>query len=192
LRLVNFSGAEKPKFARRFKVGSMGSRPPENFRLTNSEKQNYCRAIPPRQEGRFGRSSRHVERGMRWTRWRRARSFVRTNSADADAKSCGPGLPTLRPSSREMISRAIGANKPGPQGERAISVKTIAQGMPDDSAEPVVPSPCFFHCTGAMGCGQHPAFPAPSLISEGGPLYHSGAICAARMRSRISHTLFDI
>ena len=58
----------------------------------------------------------------------------------------------------------MGANKPGSQGERAISVKTIAQGMPDDPAEPVVPSPCFFHCTGAMGCGQHPAFPAPSDV----------------------------
>ena len=31
----------------------------------------------------------------------------------------------------------MGANKPGSQGERVISVKTIAQGMPDDSAEPV-------------------------------------------------------
>src|SRR5580692_5343160 len=50
-----------------------------------------------------------------------------------------------------MISRAMGARKPGPQGEREISVKTIAQGMPDDLAEPVVPSPCFLLCTGAMG-----------------------------------------
>src|SRR5262249_52728413 len=47
-----------------------------------------------------------------------------------------------------MISRAMGARQPGPQGERAISVKTIAQGMPDDSAEPVVPSPCFFYARG--------------------------------------------
>ena len=43
--------------------------------------------------------------------------FVRTNGADADAKSCGPGLPTLRLSEREVISPAMGANKPGPQGE---------------------------------------------------------------------------
>jgi hypothetical protein len=42
-----------------------------------------------------------------------------------------------------MISQAMGARKPGSQGEPAISVKTIAQGMPDDLAEPVVPSPCF-------------------------------------------------
>ena len=92
--------------------------------------------------------------------------FVRTNGADADAKACGPGLPTLRPS-RAVTSRAMtGARKPGSRGERAISVKTVAQGMPDDPAEPVVPSPCFFHCTGAMGeaVARHSLRP---LISEG-------------------------
>jgi hypothetical protein len=31
-----------------------------------------------------------------------------------------------------MISRAMEARKPGLQGERDLSVKTIAQGMPDD------------------------------------------------------------
>jgi len=60
------------------------------------------RAIPPRsKEGRIGRSSRHVERGMRWTLWRRAR-FIRADERrrcgrksvwswppDAEAKSCG-------------------------------------------------------------------------------------------------------
>jgi hypothetical protein len=43
---------------------------------------------------------------------------------------------------------AMGARKPGSQGERDISVKTIVQGMPDDLAEPVVPSPCFFIARG--------------------------------------------
>ena len=40
---------------------------------------------------------------------------VRTNGTEADAKACGPGLPTLRPSPREMVSRAMGAIKPGSQ-----------------------------------------------------------------------------
>jgi hypothetical protein len=56
---------------------------------------------------------------------------VRTNGADADAKARGPGLPTLR-SSRAVTSRVTtGAIKPGSRGERAISVKTVAQGRPD-------------------------------------------------------------
>jgi hypothetical protein len=47
-----------------------------------------------------------------------------------------------------MISLMMGATKPGPQGERAISVKTIAQGMPDDLAEPVVTAACYFFAGG--------------------------------------------
>jgi len=43
-------------------------------------------------------------------------SFARTNGADADAKACGPGLPTLR-SSRAVTNRAMtGAIKPGSPG----------------------------------------------------------------------------
>jgi hypothetical protein len=77
--------------------------------------------------------------------------FVRTNGTEADAKACGPGLPTLRPS-RAVTSRATtGARKPGPRGERAINVKTIAQGMPDDLAEPVVTAACLLFCRRAMG-----------------------------------------
>jgi hypothetical protein len=83
--------------------------------------------------------------------------FVRTSGTEADAKACGPGLPTLRPS-RVVTSRATtGARKPGSRGERAISVKTVAQGMPDDLAEPVVPSPCFFMH------GGHGLRPAPGI-----------------------------
>ena len=76
-----------------------------------------------------------------------------------------------------MISRAMGARKPGSQGERAISVKTIAQGMPDDLAEPVVTAACFLFCRRAMGCGQHPAFPAPFHLEE-------GDVCKARTQMR--------
>ena len=54
---------------------------------------------PALDKGRFAIVT-NVERGMRWTLRRRARLFVRTNGADADAKSCGPGLPTLRPSAQ--------------------------------------------------------------------------------------------
>src|SRR5438552_14835900 len=39
-----------------------------------------------------------------------------------------------------MIWRVMGARKPGSQGEHDISVKTIVQGMPDDSAEPCMGS----------------------------------------------------
>jgi len=42
------------------------------------------------------------------------------------------------------ITRATGAREPVPRGEHAISVNTIAQGMPVISAEPVVTAACYF------------------------------------------------
>ncbi len=47
------------------------------------------------------------------------------------AKPCGPGAPTLALSRAEVFRAAMGARKPGPQGELGISRKAIAQGMPD-------------------------------------------------------------
>jgi hypothetical protein len=50
------------------------------------------------------------------------------------AKSCGPDAPTLASSSWEAsFSGATVARKPGHRGERVISRKTIARGMPGDS-----------------------------------------------------------
>jgi hypothetical protein len=56
-----------------------------------------------------------------------------------------------------------GAKEPGPRGERAGNRNTIAQGRPDDLAEPVVTAACFFCCRRAMGA----ACTRPSLR----PLY---------------------
>src|SRR6202012_6011229 len=47
------------------------------------------------------------------------------------AKSCGPDTPTLVSSCAGFIRAAMVARKPGHQGERDISRKTIAQGRPD-------------------------------------------------------------
>jgi hypothetical protein len=46
------------------------------------------------------------------------------------AKSCGPDAPTLVSSWRKTIPLMTVANKPGHRGERDISRKTIARGMP--------------------------------------------------------------
>jgi hypothetical protein len=69
---------------------------------------------------------------------------------------------------RQSLSGATVARKPGHRGERGISRKTIAQGRPDASAEPVC-SCAFFSCafgTRDRGCSAHPVFPAPSDFRE--------------------------
>jgi hypothetical protein len=62
------------------------------------------------------------------------------------AKSCGPDAPTLVSSWRKTIPLMTVANKPGHRGERDISRKTIARGMPGDAGVTVVIMlVCFFH-----------------------------------------------
>src|ERR1700739_675250 len=91
------------------------------------------------------RSSRHVRRGCGGRDGVAALARRRT-TLTRTVKACGPGLPTLRPSRAVASDAMTGAIKPGPRGERAISVKTIAQGMPDDLAEPVVTAACLLFC----------------------------------------------
>jgi hypothetical protein len=54
------------------------------------------------------------------------------------------------------------------RGERAISRKAIAQGMPVVLAALLclACAKCIFFARKAHGCGLHPAFPAPSFIGR--------------------------
>ena len=75
---------------------------------------------------------------------------------DAGAKSSGDDDPRRR---RWLSSRTPGRSR--------ISVKTIARGMPDDPAEPVVTAACYFFCRRAMGEALTRHSPRP-LFAEGG------------------------
>ena len=81
------------------------------------------------------------------------------------AKSCRSDAPMLASSLREGAQATV-SNKPGHRGEREVSRKTIARGMPGllrctcgDYARVL----CLFRTRGC-GCIGHPAFPAPSVI----------------------------
>jgi hypothetical protein len=72
------------------------------------------------------------------------------------AKACGPDIPTLISSLADFIRAATVARKPGHRGERAISRKAIARGMPGESGVTVVTMlVCFYHfareAAGAIG-----------------------------------------
>jgi hypothetical protein len=63
-----------------------------------------------------------------------------------------------------MMHEAMEARKPGPLGERDISVKTIVQGMPGDPAEPcMVTAASFSFCRRAMGAVSFRHSLRPSL-----------------------------
>ena len=74
---------------------------------------------------------------MRWTRQRRRANGVRTNDEAADGEAVWSWRSDAGVQVREdalRVSRAMVATKPGHQGERGVSVKTTAQGVPGVSA----------------------------------------------------------
>jgi hypothetical protein len=98
--------------------------------------------------------------GMRWTRERK------TNCADAYGQAVWSCPPDAGVNPRVEEPGETEANKPGTPGRSRSSRSTIAQGVPDVSALPVVTTACVHHypsCTRGCGCGQRPAFPAPSF-----------------------------
>src|SRR5206468_1123995 len=79
------------------------------------------------------------------------------------AKSCGSDAPMLASSLREEAQMTV-SNKPGHRGEREVSRKTIARGMPGRSGVTVVTMLVCFVLFRTRDCGRikRPAFPAPS------------------------------
>jgi hypothetical protein len=67
----------------------------------------------------------------------------------------------------KTVSQAMVARTADHQGERAISRKTMAQGVPGVSGVPVY-SCAFYHClcTRGRGCGGHPALPCALVPSR--------------------------
>jgi hypothetical protein len=79
------------------------------------------------------------------------------------AKSCGSDAPMLASSLREEAQATV-SNKRGHRGEREVSRKTIARGMPGETGVTVVTMLVCFVLFRTRGCGriERPAFPAPS------------------------------
>jgi hypothetical protein len=121
----------------------------------NQFTDSYC---PVPIEGRCATSS--TWSGMRWTR------TARETSADClrTVKSCGSDAPILgvKPVRR---SAGDGVKQRGHRGEREVSRKTIARGMPGRSGVTVVTTLVrFLFCVRGCGCIERPAFPAPSVF----------------------------
>ena len=119
-------------------------------------------------EGRCARSSRHARRGGDG---REAAGSVLARgrtAGHADVKSQRPDTPTLVSSAtRSCALSRHGGQKARRTRETAYKRENRRAGNAGCSAGPVVPAACIFCCRRAMGCGQRPAFPAPSRCFEG-------------------------
>src|SRR5260370_570404 len=107
---------------------------------------------------------------MRWTRAVRDGRIVLTRTA----KSCRSDAPMVASSLREEAQAAV-SNKPGHRGEREVSRKTIARGMPGETGVTVVTTlVCLFYfaCEAAgASSARHSLRP---LISEGATQWFYG------------------
>ena len=110
-----------------------------------------------------------------------------TNALRRTAKSCGPDSPTLESSLPVTSRRATAAKELGAPRRPRISRQTIAQGVP----VPRLPCRClraqsaFLLHARPVGCGQHPALPAPSIFG-GGHCSITRASRAARTRTCVA------
>ncbi len=83
-----------------------------------------------------------------------------TNAAcSRTAKSCRSGAPMPASSLREEAQATV-SNKRGHRGEREVSRKTIARGMPGRSGVTVVTMlVCFFHLHARLRVHRAPGIP---------------------------------
>jgi hypothetical protein len=126
--------------------------------LTPTPNQHYSDLVPSHRGAL--RNVTDAGSGMRWTRAARL-----TGEPDADGKIVWSWRPDAGAKLAEAIPPVTGARKPGPRGERDISRKTIAWGMPDVSGASAVNTRVHTPTTKrtrGCGCIGHPAFPAPS------------------------------
>src|SRR5882757_4369676 len=103
---------------------------------------------------------------MRWTHIA-GRSCCATSGACADGEVVWSWRSDAGVKLAKTLTRLAddGGNQAWSPGRSRISRNAIAQGRPDDPPVPVVlPRAFFLHAD--HGCGGHPAFPAPSVISR--------------------------
>jgi hypothetical protein len=140
-------------------------------------------AVPPRLKRGVSRSSRTWSAGC-GGRGSGARRAALTRMA----KSCGPDAPTLASTGDDASHHAgMVTTSPVHQGEHEVSRKTIAQGRPDRSGEPVVYLlVCFLFLHTRLRAHQSPGFPC-ALFSGGTRFFCiTWALSAPRDREAVS------
>src|SRR5260370_13164708 len=102
------------------------------------------------------------------------------------AKSCRSDAPMPASSLREEAQATV-SNKPGHRGEREVSRKTIARGMPGDFRcdRGDYARVLFLFRTRGCGCIVRPAFPAPSDIRKGRTVTQTPGACGLRDREAV-------
>src|ERR1700730_1475955 len=115
-------------------------------RLRRRANQNHRLAHPASMKRDVRAIVTTREAGMRWTRVARE-----TNVACADGEVVWSRPPDAEAKAARSSRGRRGQESPVHGESTKETVKTIAEGMPVDPAEPAVTAACFFCCRRAMG-----------------------------------------
>jgi len=110
----------------------------------------------------------------------------RRTSSMRTVKSRGPDTPTLVSALMRKHHALRWPKSPAHRGEREAAVPTIARGMPDVSAEPVVPAACIFFAGGPW-VRPAPGIPRALCLRRAGPIAKLGRESAPREGELMSH-----
>jgi hypothetical protein len=131
---------------------------------------------------RGGSRSSRTRGGMRWTRAApKTRALI-----PRTAKSCGPDAPTLVSSFAKQFARRRWQESPVTGESAKETVKTIAQGRPGETGEPVVTMlVCFYYFAREAAGAAGTRLSLRPLFFEGGNRCTARARRAARTRKRV-------
>ena len=118
--------------------------------------------------------------------------FARRARRGRTVKPRGPDLPTLRSSLARGFSRGDGgqqARSPGESAEQPLTPLRRERRLCRLPCCCLRAQSALSFARKARGCGQHPVFPAPSVLQEGHDRCRARAFPVARMRSRASSCL---
>ena len=127
-----------------------------------------CHLAPTR--GTFGQSSRHVGRDAMDAKVRRRCALERTVKSWSWSPDAGINPRLKSPGGRRLTSPVL-------RREREVSRKPLRRECRMFRPTCTDLWAPFLSAHEACGCGQRPAFPAPSLIDEGGASQNSGRSC---------------
>jgi hypothetical protein len=154
-------------------------RVPRRFHLWRRANQLQISARPGPMKRGASRSSRALDRGCDGRDVAQRAVSSPTNGTLRTAKSCGPGLPVLRPSARRSTSaRRWGQESRSPGRARISRKPPRREGRLFRLVPVVLPRAFLLHAD--RGCDQHPAFPAPSDLKRVKRSTSLGCSCAAR------------
>jgi hypothetical protein len=160
---------QSANFPNRLNMIALFKSPRKNKSLPFFRNSCFSPAIPPRKRDVTANRHETWSAGCDGRFWAAGRAARRRT-----AKACGPDLPTLGSSFARRFATRRGLSSPAPRGERAISRKPLAQGMPGMFRRTCGDCRLLFLLQAGRGCDRCTGIPCALLTRGTMMMHHSG------------------